>query len=62
MRIDVTNVLAFWATDSVAPTTLALRQVPEGAMFTELRLHGSGDVAQRPTLHITYAPRYPVKP
>jgi hypothetical protein len=61
VRIDVTNVLAFWATDSVAPTTLELRQVPEGAEFAELRLHSSGDVAQRPALHITYAPRYPAK-
>jgi hypothetical protein len=62
VRLDVTNVLSLWATDSVPPTTLVLRQVPEGTAFAELRWHGSVDVAQRPTLHITYAPRYPVKP
>jgi len=62
VRIDVTSVVGFWATDSVAPTTLVLRQLPEGALFPELRWHSSADVAQRPTLHITYAPRYPVKP
>ena len=49
VRIDVTSVLAFWASDSVAPTTLALRQAPEGAEFAELRLHSSADVGQRPT-------------
>jgi hypothetical protein len=62
VRIDVTNVLGLWATDSLQPTTVVLRQLPEGAAFAELRWHGSADVAQRPTLHITYAPRYPVKP
>jgi hypothetical protein len=60
VRIDVTNVLALWATDSLQPTTLVLRALPEGAEFPELRLHGSVDVLQRPKLHVTYAPRYPV--
>jgi hypothetical protein len=61
VRIDVTNVVGLWATDSVRPTTLVLRAVPEGGEFPELRLHSSVDFAQRPRLHITYAPRYPVK-
>lgn len=62
VRLDVTNVLGFWAMDSTQQTTLMLRQVPEGATFAELRLHSSLDVTQAPRLHITYAPRYPISP
>jgi hypothetical protein len=62
VRIEVTNVLALWATDSLQPTTLVLRALPEGAEFPELRSHGTVDVVQRPKLHITYAPRYPFRP
>jgi hypothetical protein len=62
VRVDVTNVLALWATDSTKSTTLVLRAAPEGAAFPGLRLHSSVDIAQGPRLHITYAPRYPVKP
>jgi hypothetical protein len=61
VRIDVTHVLGLWATDSVRPTTLVLRALPEGGEFPELRFHSSADVSQRPKLHITYAPRYPVR-
>jgi hypothetical protein len=62
VRMDVTHVLALWTTDSLQPPMLVLRQVPEGAAFAELRLHSSADLAQAPTLHLTYAPRYPIKP
>ena len=62
VRIDVTSVLALWATDSLQSTTLVLRQVPEGAVFPEIRWHSSANVALRPRLHITYAPRYPFNP
>jgi hypothetical protein len=62
VRIEVTRVLGLWATDSLQPTTLVLRAVPEGAEFPELRLHRSVDFSQRPVLHITYSPRYPVQP
>ena len=61
VRIEVTRVLALWATDSLQPTTLVLRAIPEGGEFPGLRLHGTVDSAQRPKLHITYSPRYPVK-
>ena len=62
VRIEVTRVLGLWATDSLQPTTLVLRALPEGSEFPELRLHRSVDLAQRPMLHITYSPRYPVQP
>jgi hypothetical protein len=58
VHIDVTDVLRFWTTDTVVSTTLILRQIPEGADFAEFRFHGSRDVGLRPTLHITYVPRY----
>ena len=61
VRIDVTRVLAYWTTNTQA-TTVMLRQLPEGAVFAELRLHSSVVFARRPKLHLTYAPRYPVSP
>ena len=61
VRIDVTRVVAYWTTTTLA-TTLMLRQLPEGAVFGELRFHSSADFLQRPKLHITYAPRYPISP
>jgi hypothetical protein len=62
VRIEVTRVLGLWATDSLQPATLVLRALPEGGEFPELRLHRSVDIAQRPMLHITYSPRYPIQP
>jgi hypothetical protein len=62
VRINVTHVLGYWSVDPRQPTTLVLRQLPEGTEFAELRVHSATDVAQQPRLHITYAPRYPISP
>jgi hypothetical protein len=59
VRIDVTNIVRFWTVDSLAPTTLVLRQVPEGANFAEIRFYPSTDATRGPLLHLTYSPRFP---
>lgn len=62
VRVDVTRVLTYWTLDSRRPTTLVLRQDPEGTNFVELRMHSSVDAGLEPRLHITYTARYPLKP
>ncbi len=59
VRVEIANILRFWAADTLAPTTLVLRQVPEGADFAEIRFFPSTDPTRRPVLHLTYAPRFP---
>ncbi len=59
VRIDVTNLLRFWIGDTLAPNTIVLRQVPEGANFAEIRFYPSSDLVRGPILHLTYAPRFP---
>ena len=59
VRIEVTNILRFWAADTLIATTLVLRQAPEGADLAEIRFYPSSDPARRPLLRITYTPHYP---
>lgn len=59
LRIEVAPFLRVWASDSTAPRAVMLTQRPEGATFAEIRFHGSGAGAFRPTLEITYSPRFP---
>lgn len=61
VEVNVTNIMRFWAADTLAPTTIVLRGVPEGADFAEIRMFSSAtsNPALRPTLHLTYSPSYP---
>jgi hypothetical protein len=58
IQIEVTQILRFWQSDTIAPQALMIRQAPEGANLTSLRLYSSRTAAFRPTLHITYIPRF----
>lgn len=55
---DITQIIRGWATDTVAPQALMLRGTPEGANLVPLRLFSSRTPAFRPSLHITYVPRF----
>lgn len=55
---DVTLIVRGWAADTVAPQALMLRGTPEGGNLVPLRLFSSRTTAFRPSLHITYVPRY----
>lgn len=59
VRIDVTNLLRFWQSDTTHATALVLRAQHEAADFAEIRFSPSAAAAYRPALHITYAPRFP---
>ena len=55
LRIEVADILRYWAADSSRPAVFVLRQVPEGGNFAEIRLFASRTAASRPRLHVTYA-------
>ena len=55
---DITLIVRGWAADTVAPQALMLRGTPEGGSLVPLRLFSSRTTAFRPSLHITYVPRF----
>ncbi len=59
VRIEVTNLLQFWASDTLAPAVIVLRAQQEAGGFAEIRFHSSANSAFRPALRVTYAPRFP---
>ena len=59
VRIEMTDILRSWQIDTLAPTTLALRQVPEGTEFPEIRFEPSTNTGLAPALHVTYVRRFP---
>ena len=59
VRIEMADILRSWQIDTLAPTTLALRQVPEGTEFPEIRFEPSTNTGLAPALHVTYVRRFP---
>ena len=63
VRVEVTRLLRFWATDTTSATTFLLRQLTpiggltEGASLAEIRFSSSRTAAFRPALRVTYVPR-----
>jgi hypothetical protein len=59
VRIEVTNLMQFWVSDSTRPEVLMLRSQDEATRPTEIRFYPSAATPYRPTLRITYARRFP---
>ena len=59
LRIEVTNLMQFWVSDSTRPEVLMLRSQEEAARPTEIRFYPSAATPYRPALRITYARRFP---
>ncbi len=59
VRIEMADILRSWQIDTLAPTTLALRQLPEGTEFPEIRFEPSTNTGLAPALHVTYVRRFP---
>lgn len=59
VKIEVTNLLQFWASDSTRPTSIVLRAKAEAASFAEVRFYPSKAQAFRPALRITFVRRFP---
>src|SRR5439155_160181 len=57
VRIEVTNLLQFWTSDSTRPEVMMLRSQGEGGHLSEIRFYRSAAAAYRPALRITYARR-----
>ncbi len=59
VKIEVTNLLQFWASDSTRPTSIVLRAKAEATSFAEIRFYPSKAQAFRPALQITFVRRFP---
>jgi len=59
VRIEVTNLLQFWTSDSTRPEVMMLRSQEEGGHSGEIRFYPAAAAADRPALRITYARRFP---
>jgi len=59
VRIEVTNLLQFWASDTTRATTLVLRAEQEATSFSLIRFYPSLAQAFRPALRITFVRRFP---
>lgn len=58
VRIELTNLVRAWSTDTSLVTSIILGQVPEAASYTEARFYSSRAPALRPALHVTYVHRF----
>lgn len=59
VRVDITDMLRRWQSDTAAPTAVFLRVDPEGSVLGEMRFASSRTPALRPALLVTYVPRFP---
>jgi len=59
VRIEITNLLQFWQTDTTLATTIVLKAKYEGQSFSEIRFYPSSVLASRPTIRLTYVSRFP---
>lgn len=59
VRIEVTNLLQFWATDTLVPTALMLRAQDEAASPAEIRFYPSVAAAYAPALQLTFSRKFP---
>ncbi|HEX4628647.1 MAG TPA: hypothetical protein VH137_07640, partial [Gemmatimonadales bacterium] len=58
-RIEITNLLQFWQSDTTQVTSLVLTAKPEAADLAEIRFYPSRAAAFRPAIRVTYVPRFP---
>ena len=59
VRIEITNLMQFWVSDTTRPEVLMLRSQEEATRPTEIRFYPSAATLKRPALRITYARRFP---
>lgn len=57
--VNVTRIMRRWAADTAPVLAMVLRSASEGVVLTEARFHSSRTAAFRPTLRLTYVPRFP---
>ena len=57
--VNVTRIMRRWAADTAPVLAMVLRSGSEGIVLTEARFHSSRNTAFRPSLRLTYVPRFP---
>jgi hypothetical protein len=58
VRIELTNLVRAWSTDTTMATVIVLGEVPEATSYTQIRFYSSRAAAFRPALHVTYVHRF----
>lgn len=58
VAVEITEIVRAWQGDTTAPHVLMMRQSPEGGNILSVRFYSSRNPALKPTLHLTYVPRY----
>ncbi len=56
--VEVTRILRRWAADTSDVAAMILRSGSEGLVLTEARFHSSRHATLRPSLRVTYVPRF----
>jgi hypothetical protein len=56
VRLDLTDLVLAWASDSTMPHSVMVRAVPEGNAFAEAFFGSTGGAGNRPALQITFVP------
>jgi hypothetical protein len=56
VRLDVTDLVIRWISDTTVPRTIAVVAVPEGGSFAEFRFGAVSSGASRPRMHLTFVP------
>ncbi|MBI4502867.1 MAG: hypothetical protein HY700_17105 [Gemmatimonadetes bacterium] len=56
VKVDLTDIIRAWRTDTTQAHTVVLRASPEGGSFGVLQFWSTADPTRRPTLDITYVP------
>lgn len=58
VAVEITELVRAWQADTTAPQTIMIRQYPEGGNLLSARFYSTRNPALKPSLHLTYVPRY----
>lgn len=59
LHIELTDLVRNWALDTTMVTAVFISQVPEAALYSQIRFYSTRTPAFRPALRITYVTRFP---
>lgn len=58
IRIDITNLIRLWKSNTELPRTFVIRAVPDAGTLSEIRFWSSQDAMRHPLVQVTYVPPF----
>lgn len=58
IRIDITNLIRLWKSNTELPRTFVIRGVPDAGTLSEIRFWSSQDATRHPLVQVTYVPPF----